>query len=38
MQTTERTRSMMTLVALALAVAVAYVGLIHALADFRMAL
>jgi hypothetical protein len=36
MHTTERTRSMMTLVALALAVAVAYVGLIHALADFSV--
>lgn len=37
MHTTERTRSMMTLVALALAVAVAYVGLIDALAEFRTA-
>lgn len=37
MHTTERARTMMTLVALALAVAMAYVGLIHALADFRMA-
>ena len=37
MHTTERARSMMTLVALALAVAVAYVGLIHALAEFRTA-
>ena len=37
MHTTERTRSMMTLVALALAVAVAYVGLIHALAELRTA-
>ena len=37
MHTTERTRSMMTLVALVLAVAGSFVGLIHALTDFRMA-
>lgn len=36
MYTTERTRPMMTLVALALAVALTYVGLIHALSHFAV--